>query len=190
MKPHQPEMSLGFLPDHSEERASGTRGLHPRGTREAQERKQRNCLRSRCAELVSQLHHTLPNWLPQTFCLGREHTPQVSCTPSEDLSGHSSTLFSAAYAELPVMMVSFETQGVRTVELSSCLPITHRQWCVQACWARHYGKTDPAGLRFASEYKQESQCPCQRSVSESDSRPNSQGWKGGGSAVPGPSTWG
>ena len=141
---------------------------------------------------MSHLHHTLPNWLPQTFCLGREHTPQVSCTPSEDLSGHSSTLFSAAYAELAVMMVFFETRGVRTVELSSCLPITHRQWCVQACWAGHYGKTDSASLGFASEYKQESQCPCQRRVSESDSRPNSQGGKGGGrdTAVPGPSTWG
>lgn len=62
-------------------------GLHPRGTGGARERKQRTCLRSRCAELVSHLHHTLPNWLPQTFCLEREHTPQVSRTPSEDLSG-------------------------------------------------------------------------------------------------------
>lgn len=40
---------------------------------------------------MSHLHHTLPNWLPQTFCLEREHTPQVSCTPSEDLSGPQHT---------------------------------------------------------------------------------------------------
>lgn len=55
------------------------RGYMPQRDRRSPGRRQKTCIRRRCTELVSYLHHTLPNWLPQTFCLEREHTLQKSC---------------------------------------------------------------------------------------------------------------
>lgn len=94
--------------------------------------------------------YTTPSLIgfPKPFVWKENTRPRCHAHPRKTCRGRS-TPFSAAYAELAVMVVSFETWGVRTVGLFSSLPIAHRQWCALACWAGRYGKTNPAGLGFA-----------------------------------------
>lgn len=93
---------------------------------------------------MSHLHHTLPNWLPYTFCLEREHTPQVSYTLSEDLSSHMYPLCSLCTAHCHEV-VYFETLSVRAVRLFPphfsqtvvCSGLLGRAlWQNQFCWPR------------------------------------------------------
>lgn len=126
----------------------GQVGYIPKRDRGSPRRRQRTCLRSRCVELLSHLHHTLPNWLPHTFCLEREHTPQVSCTPSEDLSGHSTPLSAASLCSLcrACCHVVFEIPSVGAIGLFSFLSLYFSHtvvcfsllgkalWQTQFCW--------------------------------------------------------
>lgn len=69
----------------------GPGGCLPKG-REEPRSGARTCLGSRCAELVSHVHHTLPNWLPQTFCLERAHPPRCHAHPGKTCQGHNTPL--------------------------------------------------------------------------------------------------
>lgn len=116
----------------------------PLRDRKSPGRRRKICLRSKCTELVSHLHHTLPNWLPQTFCLEREHTSQKSCLVK---AYPFSATFGGFLRNLSVRAVGLFSSPHFSQTVVCSVLLGRMLWQKQFCWPG-----------VCSMYKWDSQC--------------------------------
>lgn len=130
---------------------------------------------------MSHLYHTLSNWLPHTF--GLERNPHPRCQ-----AHHAKTCQATAFVpfRLPVHSTHCWCFPLKPPELSCwvlfLLPVSQRPWWAWIYWARHHSSIHSPGLGFAVSNTAVSRPISQvalRRTSESDSRPNPQGWREG-----------